>query len=176
METWLWPVVQQPIPGTGQMGWRQSLGDGGLGTAGVAGLFLSSTDTSHGHPVWDGPSTCSMPLCRALPGPPAVPCSGMCTLSVCACAGGSRRPLCLCFPAGLGQGVEGYPGQDMEGGSGPTTYPKRALHIPSSPHCLMLYTSALCSAGFLTFFFFKYISGKAVFLLLSCQAFFFFFF
>lgn len=63
--------------------------------------------------------------------------------------------------AGLGTGVDGGLGTGYGGSPAPPLWLKRA------PHTRTLHTGALCSN---VFFFLKYISGKAVFSPLSCQA------
>ena len=116
----------------------------------MAGLSPGRTDASHGRPVWDRPYWDRHPSLQKLspflwPGP----------------AQGGRRFVCACAE---GPGKPPHPrswqawGQAVGGGLAPC--------IPSLPHTSYQH---FMFRWVLNGFFFKYISGKAVFLLLSCQ-------
>lgn len=83
---------------------------------------------------------------------------------MCACAG-VREPLRPLFLAGLGTGADGGLGAGYGGSLALPLWLKCAPHTPTL-HAVALYSNF--------FFFFKYISGKAVFSPVSCQAWFFF--
>lgn len=84
---------------------------------------------------------------------------------MCACAG-VRETLRPLFLAGLGTGADGGLGAGYGGSLALPLWLKCAPHTPTL-HAVALYSNF--------FFFFKYISGKAVFSPVSCQAWFFFF-
>lgn len=100
METRPWSGLQEPTPGKGQM-WQVGADPGALRVVGGDGMAETLTV---GAPPGTGLALVPRPW-RSSP----VPCSwgrGF----VCACAGGSRRPLHPTVLAGLGAGHGGRPG------------------------------------------------------------------
>lgn len=117
---------------------------------GMAGLSPGRTDASHGCPVWDRPSWDRHPSLEKL-SPVLWPCPAQAGRRfMCAYAGGPGRPL---HP----RSWQAW-GQAVGGGAG-------LLHLLAASH----FVPALYVLPVLNIFFFKYISGKAVFSLLSCQ-------
>ena len=151
MEAWPWSGVQQPTSGTGQMGGgrrRQSLGNRQLWKekAGDGRALSGSRAPNCGRPVWGRPCPGeALPLLRA---------RGF---------QGGRKEVGVCFTGGPGD-----PAAVPLAGLG-VSPAATAQALPPHPLAASHLTRALFMFCWLLMdFFFKYISGKVVFLLLSC--------